>query len=312
GGVNPSWAMYHTFLCPAPLSHFAGAAQQKYLCDRKILPIISRRFHVALSAGRDYSRSMESILNLMSSEVFLLTLCVALFAGIIKGMVGFAMPMILISGLGSIVGPDLALAGLLLPTVVANSWQALRQGWRAAWGSVKRFRLFLLVGFVALIASAQLVRVMPERLMLALIGVPITGFAAMQLVGWQLRLPNGSRLVEAAVGGFAGFIGGFSGVWGPPTVAYLTALDTPKREQMRIQGVIYGLGAVALLGAHIASGVLTRESAPFSAALLIPAAIGMFIGLKVQDRVDQATFRKATLAVLLIAGANLIRRAAFG
>ncbi len=77
----------------------------------------------------------------------------------------------------------------------------------------------------------------------------------------------------------------------------------------RVQGVIYGLGAVALVAAHVASGVFNRETAQFSAALLIPAGIGMFIGLKVQDRVDQATFRKATLAVLFIAGLNLVRRA---
>lgn len=252
---------------------------------------------------------MDTIFSLMSPEVFALCLAVAVLAGVIKGMVGFAMPMVLVSGLGSIVGPELALAGLILPTVMTNGWQALRQGPGAAWASVKRFRVFLMIGFVALMISAQLVRVMPEDLMLLLIGVPITIFAATQLMGMPLRLPSASLKVEAGVGAFAGFIGGFSGVWGPPTVAYLTALDTPKVEQMRIQGVIYGLGAVALVAAHIASGVFSAQTAPFSAALLIPAGIGMFIGLKVQDRVDQGTFRKVTLAVLLIAGLNLIRRA---
>ncbi|MGR3320873.1 MAG: sulfite exporter TauE/SafE family protein [Pseudooceanicola sp.] len=255
---------------------------------------------------------MDAVFSLMSPGVFTLCLLIAVFAGVIKGMVGFAMPMILVSGLGSIVGPELALAGLILPTLLTNGWQALRQGWAAAWDSVKRFRLFLIVGFVALMISAQLVRVMPERLMLALIGVPITGFAAMQLAGLPLRLPDASKRIEVAVAGFAGFIGGFSGVWGPPTVAYLTALDTPKREQLRIQGVIYGLGAVALFGAHIASGVFTTQTAPFSAMLLIPAGIGMWIGLKLHDRADQETFRKLTLAVLAIAGLNLIRRAVMG
>ncbi|WP_370284169.1 sulfite exporter TauE/SafE family protein [Pseudooceanicola sp.] len=252
---------------------------------------------------------MDTITSLMSPEVFFLCLAVAAFAGVIKGMVGFAMPMILVSGLGSIVGPELALAGLILPTVMTNGWQALRQGPAAAWESVKRFRVFLLIGFVMLMTSAQLVRVMPEELMLLLIGVPITIFALTQLMGKALVLPSASLKVEVGIGAFAGFIGGFSGVWGPPTVAYLTALNTPKAEQMRVQGVIYGLGAVALVAAHVASGVFNRETAQFSAALLIPAGIGMFIGLKVQDRVDQATFRKATLAVLFIAGLNLVRRA---
>ncbi len=255
---------------------------------------------------------MDAIYSLMPPDIFLVCLAIALFAGVIKGMVGFAMPMILVSGLGTIVGPELALAGLILPTVLTNGWQALRQGFSAAWQSVKQFRVFLMIGFVALVISAQLVRVMPERLMLALIGVPITAFAAMQLAGVPLRLPGASRRIEIAVASFAGFIGGFSGVWGPPTVAYLTALDTPKKEQLRIQGVIYGLGAIALFGAHIASGVFTTRTAPFSVALLVPAGIGMWVGLKLHDRADQATFRKLTLAVLLVAGLNLIRRAVMG
>ena len=56
------------------------------------------------------------------------------------------------------------------------------------------------------------------------------------------------------LGGSRGFFGGISGVWGPPTVVMLTARSTGIAEQMRIQGVIYGLGALVLLGAHVGSG----------------------------------------------------------
>ena len=90
---------------------------------------------------------------------------------------------------------------------------------------------------------------------------------------------------------------------------YLTALDTPKAEQIRVQGVIYGLGSIALLAAHLGSGVLNRETLPFSLVLIVPAMLGVQIGARLSDRIDQATFRRATLAVLLVAGLNLVRRA---
>ncbi|WP_010140804.1 sulfite exporter TauE/SafE family protein [Oceanicola sp. S124] len=235
---------------------------------------------------------------------------VALIAGLVKGMVGFAMPMIMISGLGSFVGPDWALAGLILPTLATNGWQALRQGPGAAWQVVKRFRVFLGVAFVMLMLSAQLVRVLPQQVILLMIGGPIVLFALTQLTGRALTLAQPpKRGVELAVASFAGFIGGFSGVWGPPTVAYLTALDTPKTEQVRVQGVIYGLGAVALLGAHFGSGVLRAETLPFSVVMVPVALAGMALGFRLQDRIDQATFRRATLVVLLVAGLNLLRRA---
>lgn len=259
---------------------------------------------------------MDSLFSLvapgLSPAIFALCFAVALLAGVVKGMVGFALPMIMISLLGSVISPELALAGLILPTVLANVWQALRQGVAAAWASAMQFRLFMAVGFVALVLSAQLVRVLPIWVMLLMIGVPVVLFTALQLLGWRPHLKRNAPAIEAGVGVFSGAIGGFSGTWGPPTVLYLTALDTPKRDSVRIQGVLYGLGSLVLFFAHIGSGVIRWETLPFSVALCIPALLGMALGFAVQDRIDQVLFRRATLVVLLVAGLNLIRRALMG
>jgi len=239
--------------------------------------------------------------------VFLLT--VGLLAGLVKGVVGFAMPMVLISGLGSMVSPEVALAGLIVPTLVTNLWQSLRQGVRAAWVSITRFKLFLMIGFVVLMGAAQLVPHLPKSLMSLMIGVPVALYAAIELTGRAVRLPGGAgRRGEATMGAIAGFFAGISGVWGPPTVAMLTARNTEKTEQMRVQGVIYGLGSVALIWAHMVSGVLNSGTLPLSVALVVPGLLGLWIGFRIQDRIDQRTFRKLTLLVLLIAGLNLVRR----
>ena len=253
---------------------------------------------------------MDALTSLIPLPLLALCFGITLLAGTVKGMVGFAMPMVMISLMSSVIDPELALAGLILPTVITNATQALRQGWRAALEAMLRFRIFLGVGLVALVISSQLVRVLPQETLLLMIGLPVSVFSALQLMGWQLRLPERGRLlIESALGGIAGFMGGFSGVWGPPTVMYLTALDTPKDEQMRIQGVIYGAGAVVLIFSHIASGVLRAETVPFSLALIAPAVLGMAIGTRLHDRIDQRAFRKATLAVLFIVALNLVRRA---
>ncbi|MEY1557532.1 TSUP family transporter [Yoonia sp. R2331] len=240
---------------------------------------------------------------------FVLAAMVAFGAGVVKGTVGFAMPTIMISGLSSLMAPELALAALLLPTLVTNGWQALRQVPRAAWASIVKFRVFLIAGGVTMLFSAQLVPLLSMRALLLIIGVPIIIFALLQLAGWAPRLARQHTGVEAGVGVFTGFIGGLSGVWGPPTVAYLTALDTPKVDQVRLQGAAFGLGAVLLVGGHVQSGILRLETAALSAMMLAPALLGMAVGLAIQDRIDQRAFRRATLLVLLIAGANLIRRA---
>lgn len=256
---------------------------------------------------------MDAILSLMSPQLFVFACCAAVMAGIVKGMVGFAMPMVMVSLLTTMLPPDVALAGLIVPTVLSNIIQGLRQGPGAALRSVKRFWRFLLVGMVFLIASAQLFSVLDTHTLYLTIGGPIALFAFADLMGWRFKMPQkGRHAIEAAFGAVAGFIGGLSGIWGPPTVALLTALDTKKEEQMRVQGVIYGLGGIALFGAHIASGVMRAQTFPFSLSLVPAALLGLWIGFKIQDRFDQQSFRKMTLLVLLIAGLNLVRRGIMG
>ena len=251
-------------------------------------------------------------MDALTPELVAVACAVALLAGLVKGLVGFAMPMILISGLSMMVPPDVALGWLILPTLVTNLWQALRQGAGAAWASVRRFRRFLLAGFVLMVFAAPLVTSIPSGVLFLVIGVPMTLYAGLTLAGRPLRLPSppGAR-VEYGAGAVAGFFGGISGVWGPPTVALLTALDTEKSEHLRVQGVIYGAGAVVLMGAHLASGVLNAETFKVSALLVPPALLGIWAGFAINDRIDQAAFRRLTLILLLLAGLNLLRRALF-
>lgn len=255
---------------------------------------------------------MEHIAAL-GPAVAVFAVALSIFAGFVKGTTGFAMPMIMISGLGSFLSPELALAGLIVPTLVSNLWQAVRQGVGEALASARLHWRYLVVLVVCIAASAQVVTSLSASVMFLVLGIPVTVFAAMQLVGWRPRIHDGNRRVtELGVGAFAGIIGGISGVWGPPTVLYLTAMDTPKRESVRVQGVVYGVGAVALTLAHMKSGVLTAATIPLSMFLLAPSMLGMVIGFRVQDRLDQEKFRKLTLIVLVVAGLNLVRRGLMG
>ena len=252
---------------------------------------------------------MELFFGIDSVFLLIIAFGVGFLAGVIKGVVGFGLPTVTISGLGSFASAEVAIAGMILPTLFTNGWQALRQGPRAAWQSIRRFRRFLITGGIVLLLCTQLVPLVPGRLLMFVLGVSVTVFVLMQALGIELRLPvRSQRKSETIFGAIAGVFGGLSGIWGPPTVAMLTTLKTEKAEQVRIQGVVYGLGSIALVVGHWGSGILRAETLPLSLALIAPALLGMAIGFQIQDRIDQATFRKVTLGVLLIGGLNLIRR----
>ncbi|MEP3298466.1 MAG: sulfite exporter TauE/SafE family protein [Pseudoruegeria sp.] len=253
------------------------------------------------------------LLNELGTNVVVLALCFALFAGFVKGVVGFALPIIMVSCLGSIMSPELALAALILPTLFANAAQSFRQGARAAWESVLQFWVYITFLCLFILLSAQLVRLVPSKALYFMIGGPVVLFTLSQLVGFSIEIKRTRRLrAEILFGAFAGFCGGTSGTWGPPTVAFLTAVKTSKLDSVRIQGVIYGVGAVFLFIAHIRSGIFNAETAPLSALMLLPVGLGMWAGKWVQDRLNQQGFRTLTLIILTVAGLNLIRRGIIG
>lgn len=233
--------------------------------------------------------------------------------GVAKGAVGFALPMIAISGLGAFLPAPTAVALLILPTFFTNIWQALRDGLGPAAASIREYRLILFTLLPAIALSAQLLPVLPDAVIYAILGVAITLFSLTQLAGVRLPDPTGAHpAAPLAVGAVAGFFGGVAGVWGPPVMMYMIARNTLKAEQMRALGLVFVLGSVALTAAHAASGVLNAQTVRLSAAGTIPVAVGMILGLALNRRMNQTAFRRATLVVLALSGLNLLRRALMG
>ncbi|MBM1221972.1 sulfite exporter TauE/SafE family protein [Ponticoccus sp. SC2-23] len=244
----------------------------------------------------------------LAPPLLLFAFSVTLLAGVIKGLVGFAMPMIMVSGLTLILAPDLALAALILPTMFSNLFQAFRGGIGGAAQLTWRFRIYLGTLLIVLLITTQLVPAIPERTFYLILGIPIVLFTLFNLVSKGLTLARQNPALEVVIGSISGFAGGISGVWGPPTVAYLTAINLPKAESVRVQGIIYGSGAIALFLGHARSGILNAQTLPLSLWMIVPAIIGVKLGQLLQDRIDQRLFRRVTLLILLIAGLNLLRR----
>ena len=246
----------------------------------------------------------------LPTDLFLAALAITLFAGFVKGTVGFAMPMILVSGFAIFLPQELALAGLILPTLLANISQAFRQGVGAARETTVTYRRFLIATVTCIAISAPFADAIPRTVYLLLLGVPITAYAALQLVGSSLAIQLKHRnRAEWALGVVGGLYGGISGIWGPPLLVYLLSTGADKLQTIRAQGVVFLIGAVALLASHLATGIANAQTLGFSAALCVPALLGLYAGYAIQDRLDQKSFRWWTQALLVLTGLNMVRQA---
>ncbi|MEJ6390959.1 sulfite exporter TauE/SafE family protein [Gymnodinialimonas ulvae] len=256
---------------------------------------------------------IADFLTLMPAWAFWTACAVALFAGVVKGAIGFALPLILVSGLSLFLDPLIALGGLILPALFSNVIQVFRYPLSEMKSAVREFWRFIVMVCVTILIVTQFVALLPEHAFYLVLGVPVMGLSLVQLFGWRMTIPpERRRAAEWGIGGMAGFLGGITGSWGPPTVLYLMALNTSKARQLLVQGVVYSLGGVSLVAGHLQSGVLNGSTSVFSALLLVPTVLGMVVGFRIGDRLDAERTRKIILIVLVIAGANLIRRGIFG
>ena len=110
--------------------------------------------------------------------------------GFAKGVVGFALPLIGLSLAGAFVPYQVAVALLIVPMLVSNLVQALRQGIGPAWVTLRRFWRLNLVLVVVIALAAQLVVALPDRFLFGLLGVTVSVFGASQLAGWRPRFPS--------------------------------------------------------------------------------------------------------------------------
>ena len=123
-----------------------------------------------------------------------------------------------------------------------------------------------------------------------------------------MRLEHRAR-AEWILGAIGGLYGGISGVWGPPLLVYLLSIKADKLETVRAQGVVFLIGAVVLLAAHLTSGVLNSADAGLFGGAGGPGPDRARFGVRgCRTGWTRPAFRRWTQVLLVLTGLNLMRR----
>ena len=242
--------------------------------------------------------------------ILLIIILIGFIAGIVKGIVGFALPMILITGLSLFIPIEKALASLILPTIITNFIQSFTISKSSFFTTIINYKVFLFFSSIFLIISSQFYLLFSAESIMGFIGMILFAYTFSQILGFQLKFTN-NQFLTVIIGSINGFLGGISGIWGPLTVSYLMSLKIEKNEQIKIQGIMYSLGSILLLVGHLYSGIFNKYTFSLSIALVPLCIFGLFIGAIIRNKIKQNTFKTFTLIMILIASINLINKAFF-
>ncbi len=243
----------------------------------------------------------------VTTEVLLLAVAVFLLAGTVKGVIGLGLPTISISMLAQFVDPRIAIAFLLLPGLVTNSWQVYRGGHVKE--SVERFWPFVCSMSVVLFIASLFAAYASTRALVLGIGVMVVLWTITSFVQSPPKIPpQVDRSVQFALGALSGVMGGLTAIWSPPMVIYLLSIKCNKEEFVRYSGFIILCGTVPLFVGYLFNGLLDTKLAFASFLMIIPTLIGFSIGEYLRRFLGGEQFQKAVLAVFFLMGLNLIRR----
>lgn len=230
-----------------------------------------------------------------------------LLGGFSKGGVGFGLPLIAMPIMANVISIPLAIGLMSIPILASNTWQAFSSGHHRA--MFRRFWTLILALIIATTLGAQILTRVDQAPISIFIGALVALFVLSQAFSLRLSVTEKTEArLKPVIGALSGFLGGISGIFGPPLLSFLVALKMPKEEFMCAVGLIYLTGIFPLFGTLIANGVISASDGWVSLAACVPLSIGGFLGAWMRNRVSQAMFQRVVLAMLFIVALNLIRR----
>jgi uncharacterized membrane protein YfcA len=142
--------------------------------------------------------------------------------------------------------------------------------------------------------------------MRAFIGVALVLFSTYSLARPKLPIVGGSKFADAIVGAVSGFVGGSTGLAGIPVVIWSTLRGWSKDEQRAVfQPVAIAIFAMVLLW-FAGSGMVTADTVQLFVIGLPAVLLGMWVGLNLYGKLNEAAFRIIVLVLLLISGLSLL------
>ena len=226
-----------------------------------------------------------------------------LAGGLVKGTLGFGMPMVALPIIAFIVPATTAMILLCAPIFLTNFLQIkFKQGI-----SSYRFLPMFLSLVIGLVIGARLILEINLNTITQIIAVSIIFAALVNCFGFKIQNPNKNRekIITSIIGFGSGILGGLSTFYGPPMLDYLVASDLPKEKFVRTVSTMYFIGSFPLYGSLIYYGFATKQDLIFSLLLIIPAYIAQQIGTKIRDKINQGQFRTCILVTLIILGISL-------
>jgi uncharacterized membrane protein YfcA len=230
-----------------------------------------------------------------------------LLAGVVKGATGLGYSTSALPVLTLAVGLHSAMPLVLLPSMASNLTVMVGAGHFRM--TLRRFWLLYLALLPGLGLGLALLLVIDPDLAASVLGMVITAYCAFAF--WQPALRLNERLeyaLQIPVGLLNGLINGLTGSQILPLVPFMLSLRLDADRFVQAVNIGFTLSSMVMALGLSRAGLLNWDTFFISAAGIVPAILGSWIGGFLRRRLPEAEFRTLVLSVLTVLGAILVSR----
>ena len=233
-----------------------------------------------------------------------------LLAGTVKGVIGLGLPTVSLALLTVAIDLPSAMALLLVPSFFTNLWQAAVGGNGKA--IILRVWPFLMMATLTVWFGATALTRVDLSFLSALLGALLVAYSILNLAGLRVMITTRQEVWVGPLFGTAnGILTGMTGSFVVPGVMFLQAIGLPRDMLIQAMGILFTASTLALAFALQGNNFLTAQLSMLSAVSLLPAAIGLAIGLRIRQNLSEQIFRSVFFTALLMLGAYIIANAFF-
>jgi uncharacterized membrane protein YfcA len=231
-------------------------------------------------------------------------------AGWLKGVIGVGMPIIALPLLSMLIDVRASVMLLSVPLVLSNIPQAVEGGQVIPCVTAL---VPVLIGMVPgiVLGVATLLTIDPSMAKL-IAGIVVIIVGGLTLFAPRLEIKGRTQAPIGVASGFlGGVLGGLAAMPGPIVFVYLLAKGLRGRDFTKETSMFLVLSATLLALILTSSRAFAWSDLGLSTAALAPVAVGMAMGQRVRDAMPAHTFKRSVLIVVLLSGAELVRKAIF-
>jgi hypothetical protein len=234
-------------------------------------------------------------------------LTAAFFGGLISGLSGFAMGVVVSGVWLHFISPEQNAALVVLSGLVTQGSGIWKVRHSVNWRKVAPFIIGGALGIP--VGTLVLTTVDPAKLRAA-IGVLLLIFGLYGLLRPALKPVRSGPAPDFGIGIVNGLIGGLTGLGGIAVTVWCQLVGGSKDAQRAIfQPVMFATFAMSAVSFAVA-GTYTVETFKLYVFALPLLAAGIWCGLKLYGKLDDAGFRRVILLLLLASGLSLLVPAA--